>query len=62
MQVMVNNMELTANEAEAYLVGGQLKKEKRKGRSYKIPGQTHQLHIHLHGPKNELISFFNFTV
>ena len=29
IQVMVYNMELTANEAEAYLVGGQLKKRKR---------------------------------
>ena len=55
-------MELTANEAEAYLVGGQLKKRKRKGRLYKIQEQTHKLHIHLSGPKNELISFFNFTV
>ena len=43
-------MELTANEAEAYLVGGQLKKKKYiKGKAclYKIQGQTHQLHIHL---------------
>ena len=40
---MVNNIELTANEAEACLVGGQLKKRKGKGkgRLYKIQGQTH---------------------
>ena len=48
---MVNNMELTANQAEAYLVGGQLKKRKRKRKRkvclYKIRGQTHQLHMHL---------------
>ena len=46
-------MELTANEAEAYLIGGKLKKEikekkgKGKGRLYKIKGRTHQLYIHL---------------
>ena len=57
MQVMVNNMELTANEAEPYLVGGQLKKIKRKGKVplYNIRGETRQLHIHLRqyktGPK-----------
>ena len=29
IQVIVNNMELTANEAEVYLVGDQLKKERK---------------------------------
>ena len=44
-------MELIANEAEAYLVGGQLEKRQRKGHLYKIQGQTHQLHIHLRQDK-----------
>ena len=44
-------MELTANAAEAYLVGGKLEKErKRNGKGsnlYKIQGHTYQLHIHI---------------
>ena len=44
---MVNNMGPIANEAEAYLVGGQLKTIIGKERLYKIQGQTHRLHIHL---------------
>ena len=48
-------MELIANEAGAYLIGGQLTKRKREGKVllYKIQGQT-QLHIHLGQYKTSL--------
>ena len=41
IQVWVINVEMTANKADAYLVGGQLKKRKRKGKGhlYQIQGQ-----------------------
>ena len=54
---MVNNVALTANEAEAYLVGGQLKKQEEKkgiGHLYQIQAQTHQLHIHLRQDKGTI--------
>ena len=40
-------MELNAKGAEAYLVGGQLKKEKEKEKEvHETQGKTYQLHIH----------------
>ena len=40
-------MELTANESEAYLVGCQLKNERKGiGRIFDVHGRTHQLHMH----------------
>ena len=42
-------MELTVNEAEAYLVRGPVEKRRKrngKGCLYEIQEQTHQFHIH----------------